>query len=312
MENRRWKQINVTFPDWGHAEKRAVEYLAPLLETAENDGLITSWFFVRKAPCWRVRYTPGVNTTYVRAYIHRHLQDLQFRQIITGAAEIIYEPECHAFGGDQGMESAHRLFYLDSKHLLGYIAGHEHLGTIGHRRELSILLCTALLRAAGLDWYEQGDVWARVAEHRDTPAQLPANKLRRLENDLRRLMSVDTTSLMSKDAPLEFAAEWAEAYAVAGRELAGLAASGRLHRGLRAVLAHHIIFAWNRLGLPHPAQALIANTAKVAMFGLDPSVHRASTEGKNEHERRRQAADGRYHAGVVPSGTTLPPTRSTS
>ena len=36
-------------------------------------------------------------------------------------------------------------------------------GRHGHRREISLMLCSVLMRAAGQDWYEQGDVWARVA-----------------------------------------------------------------------------------------------------------------------------------------------------
>ena len=37
-----------------------------------------------------------------------------------------------------------------------------------HRRELGLLLGTVLMRAAGQDWYEQGDIWTQVAAHRVT------------------------------------------------------------------------------------------------------------------------------------------------
>ncbi|MGQ0775693.1 MAG: hypothetical protein ACT4NY_14950 [Pseudonocardiales bacterium] len=60
-----------------------------------------------------------------------------------------------------------------------------------------------------------------------------------------------------------------------------LAADGLLHRGLRAILAHHIIFAWNRHGLPYPTQAILANTAKAVVFGRDPTAnHQTEQEGQ--------------------------------
>lgn len=41
-----------------------------------------------------------------------------------------------------------------------------------------------------------------------------------------------------------------------------LQGDGCLTRGLRAIIAHHTIFAWNRLGIPAPAQAAIAQASK--------------------------------------------------
>ena len=46
------------------------------------------------------------------------------------------------------MTSAHDLFHLDSRYLLAYLARSP---DAEHRRELSILLYTALLRSAGLE-----------------------------------------------------------------------------------------------------------------------------------------------------------------
>ncbi len=270
-----WRQVNIAFPDWADAENAALAHLAPLLAAAEAAGLVTSWFFIRKAPCWRVRYLPGGDASQATAYIHRNLEDLKSNRHVEDVREVVYEPETHAFGGTESMASAHRLFHLDSRHLLAYLAGTGCQPGTGRRRELSVILCTALLRAAGLDWYEQGDTWSRVAEHRELPDQIPVGRLHALEADLRRLMSVDAGSLMREGSPLAFAAGWAGAFAAAGRELADLAAGGLLHRGLRAILAHHIIFAWNRLGLLYPTQAVLASTAKAVVFGCDPAAERA-------------------------------------
>ncbi|MFC9288835.1 methyltransferase, FxLD system, partial [Streptomyces sp. NPDC057052] len=56
-------------------------------------------------------------------------------------------------------------------------------------------------------------------------------------------------------------AGWAErvpAFVDAGRRLRRLAADGRLIRGIRGVIAHHAIFAFNRAGVPAEAQAATA------------------------------------------------------
>ncbi|WP_433498861.1 thiopeptide-type bacteriocin biosynthesis protein [Sphaerimonospora sp. CA-214678] len=264
MDPRPWRQVNVAFPDWAKAEHTAVTHLAPLLAAAEAERLLTAWFFIRKTPCWRVRYVPSSDRT--PAHLRDHLNDLIRQGHIDAATEAIYEPELYAFGGAKGMACAHDLFHLDSRHLLAYLARSPHAE---RRRELSILLCTILLRSAGLDWYEQGDVWARVADHRGLPSPIPPERRYPLEAGLRRLMSVDVTPLLRDGAPLAFTADWSAAFAATGSELADLTAAGVLHRGLRAVLAHHVIFAWNRLGMPYTSQAVLAHTAKHIVFGSD-------------------------------------------
>lgn len=47
---------------------------------------------------------------------------------------------------------------------------------------------------------------------------------------------------------------------------AGLAAP------VAGLLAHHVIFAWNRLGLPYTAQAVLSATARTVIFGPDPTA----------------------------------------
>ncbi|MWA04982.1 hypothetical protein F8568_032375 [Actinomadura sp. LD22] len=85
----------------------------------------------------------------------------------------------------------------------------------GCRRELSILLCTVLFRAAGLEWYEQGDAWHLIAQHRPSPADMPRGRLEAMAESLRLLMSTDFASdgpPLSEIGPLPFTAEWAGAF----------------------------------------------------------------------------------------------------
>lgn len=267
-DSRPWRQVNIAFPDWDQAEPAALAHLTPHLAAAESEGLIDSWFFIRKRPCWRVRYLPVARGTTDR--FMEHLDELAVRGHICRWTTAVYEPEVHAFGGARAMETAHRLFHQDSRCLLTYLQGNGGTGT-RRRREISLMLCSVLMRAARQDWYEQGDVWARVADHRELPATHDPGMTAVLQAAVHRLMSVDAEGQMRQNAPLAHLSQWADAYAAAGRELADLAAIGELHRGLRDVLAHHVIFAWNRLGLPYLTQGVLATTAKTVAFGPDPT-----------------------------------------
>ncbi|MET9406222.1 thiopeptide-type bacteriocin biosynthesis protein [Streptomyces sp. NPDC002935] len=271
MNSPTWCQANVAFPDWERAEPIALARLAPLLRAAEDEGALAAWFIIRKRPCWHVRYLPVVDG---QDRIGHGLDALIAEGDITAWTEIIYEPEVHAFGGAEAMASAHRFFHRDSRSIIDVLQSDAG----GHRRETSLLLCSLLMRSAGLDWYEQGDVWARVGLHRALPPDVERESRDRLQSAVHRLIRVSGEDLMRTGGPMAHFAEWARAYADAGRELAHLTDSGQLHRGLRDVLAHHIIFAWNRIGLPYATQASLAAAAKTVIFGPDPTTERSAAD----------------------------------
>lgn len=254
-----WRQVNVTFPDWGCAEHVAAARIAPHLDASGAVG----WWFVRKHPCWRIRYQPGAEGC---PHIGQRLDVLAAAGYITGWATVVYEPETCAFGGEEAMGIAHRLFHADSRCILAYL--HDLPGG-RHRREISLILCSIMMRAARQDLFEQGDVWARVARYRKPPPGIPG--MPSPLDSVLRLITADTESQMRDCGPLGQCASWAAAYAAVGKELAALTTAGRLHRGLRDILAHHVIFAWNRLGLSYTTQSVLASTAKTAIFGADPT-----------------------------------------
>jgi thiopeptide-type bacteriocin biosynthesis protein len=271
MNSPTWCQANVAFPDWERAEIVALAQLAPLLLAAEGEAALTAWFLVRKRPCWRVRYLPAAGT---QDRIGPGLDALIADGYISGWTPIVYEPEVYAFGGADAMASAHRLFHRDSRSMVDHLQGDAGR----HRRETSLMLCSLLMRSAGLDWYEQGDVWARVGAHRALSPDTERNSRDRLHAAVHRLISVNAEDLMRTGGTLAHAADWAHAYTDAGRELAHLASSGQLHRGLRDVLAHHVLFAWNRIGLPYATQSALAAAAKTVIFGPDPTTERSAAD----------------------------------
>ncbi|MGW5650651.1 methyltransferase, FxLD system [Streptomyces humi] len=197
------------------------------------------------------------------------LDQLVADRVITGWTDGTYEPEAHAFGGSEGMEVAHHVFCADSPAAL------TETGTPG-ARERSVMLLSAMIREAGLDPFEAGDVYARWADLRPpvTPPQGPA--LEQAVSAMRRLMNADAARRPDAEAG------WGErvaAFEDAGRRLRRLAADGRLIRGIRGVIAHHAIFAFNRAGVPADAQAATAWLGRHVAFstgeGADVSTRKS-------------------------------------
>jgi len=258
----RWQQVNLWCDDWQAAEHVGVTHLGPLLAEAENAGSATSWWFVRKGPSWRLRVLPATGRDdKAMAFLEQAMEALTGHDTIRRWAAAIYEPEIHAFGGADAMDVAHALFHADSRYLLRHLAQARK----DHRREAGLLLGSVLMRAAGQDWYEQGDIWAQVAAHRpgacQPPEPAPAAAVHRLI----------TATSGAEDSPLRSAPAWPAAFHRAGQDLADLAQQGSLTRGLRAVLTHHILFAWNRLGISAQQQHRLAGIAGQVVFEQEPA-----------------------------------------
>jgi thiopeptide-type bacteriocin biosynthesis protein len=258
-----WDQVIVEFTNWDAAENTAAEVLVPRIHQA---GITTSWWFLRKHPYWRIRYRPieGLDGQMVRERIRTILDDMITIGLLRTWRPGLYEPETLAFGGPIGLNIAHELFCADSA---GVLTTFGRAGTAFHdpgrpagRKEISILLCLALMRGAQLDWFEQGDTWHRIARLRPTPAVAAADTH---HDAIKILLATDTTPaslLLAPDGPLAAAATWTGAFRRAGEALATAASHSHLHRGLRDILAHLIIFHWNRIGLTANTQAILAHT----------------------------------------------------
>ncbi|GAA1614014.1 methyltransferase, FxLD system [Catellatospora bangladeshensis] len=253
-----WRQLNVCCADWQHAEQAGI-LLGPVLDTAQMEGQINSWWFVRKRQCWRVRLH-SADTDPLPVAVTDLVEQLRTTGTVQRADEVIYEPEVHAFGGPNGMTLAHHLFHQDSSQTLTYLA------TAGspRRLELGLRLAMRLMRAAELEWYEQGDVWARIAAHRQTPATRPSTRT------VQRIAHLITARHETDRSPLHAQPAWPAAFDDAGTQLAAMAAGGQLTRGLRDLLTHHLLFAWNRLGIPAAEQHLAADTARALVFDYPP------------------------------------------
>ncbi|MFI0941913.1 thiopeptide-type bacteriocin biosynthesis protein [Streptomyces sp. NPDC021020] len=260
-----WWHAYLHFADWTEADSTFIEHVLPLLLAAEAGDAIDGWWYTRKYPCWRLRLREQhrfAALPYVRAGLDRLVDEGHLHRWWPG----IYEPETPAFGGAAGMSAAHGLFVADSREIQR-LSQH---GTLAlGRRELSVLLCTILMRAAGLEWYEQGDVWHRVitADHRSSLTDVPPEVLDARTAEIRSLLLADTAALLTHAGPLRPVTAWAAAFRDTGLSLAQSVQQGTLERGLREVLSYHVLFHWNRLGLSLRAQSALAWSARAAILG---------------------------------------------
>lgn len=246
-----WWHASVAFPDPHHTAALA-------LATALSGR---RFHFLRKDAGVRLRTEQPATDL---------LDRLVGDRVITGWTGGIYEPEAYAFGGPEGMEVAHDVFCADSPAALA------ETGTAG-ARERSVMLLSAMIRAAGLDPFEAGDVYARWAALRRPVAPPQGPALEKAVSAMRRLMNADAARRPEPEAG------WGErvaAFEDAGIRLRRLAADGRLIRGLRDVLAHHAIFAFNRAGVPVDAQAATAWLGRHVAFstgeGADVSTRKSA------------------------------------
>lgn len=254
-----WFHARIEPPDWKTAETTFAAHVAPHLN--QLDGEQAAWWFLRKHPCWRIRIR---TSDHMRAATL--LDELADAGAITAWKPGLYEPETAAFGGPTATDIVHDLFCADSQGVLTYA---QHDTPPMGRREISLLLLRALQHHAGLDWYETADVFDRVAHIRPAPAAADQKRLDALAAQMRPLLALPDqarAALFATDGLLRDAASWLEGFTVAGRQLGEVAADARLHRGLRAVLAHVVIFHWNRLGLPAHTQGILARAATTAIL----------------------------------------------
>jgi protein-L-isoaspartate(D-aspartate) O-methyltransferase len=265
-----WRQLLLTTDQPAHVETLLIE-LAPLLHAVGQHGPRCWW--IRKGDTLRLRlwHPDPDDVDQITATVRQH-----GAQIHPG----IYEPETHGFGGEAGIRVAHRVACQDAHHLAGHLARHRQHH---HRHEMFLLLATRLMRAAGLDLEEQGDVWARVAAHRpklDTASATTRRAVRHLI-----FSGPDSAS-----SPLYQVPSWSGAVETAGRDLARLAATGRLTRGVRAVIANLLLFMANRHGIHSRPLAIVSTAAQHVIFQEDHHMA-PSTETLDPVTLRDQLAD---------------------
>ena len=260
-----WHQVNIRFGDYSTAAQAFCAYLAPALRS----GPVGTWWFIRKHPHWRLRYHPTADASPEDAarHITEALDSSVSWGVTTNWTSTSYEPETTAFGGPAGMALAHTLFHTDSTGVLHYL----HAAADGPPKKLdvkatSLLAMTLMMRAAGLEFGEQGDVWGRVEQRRPLPENVPPEQVSTMVDPMRHLLLTDARPLLDGGslAPTRM---WFEGLERDGQALADAAESGTLSIGKRGILARHILFHWNRMGFTLRQQSIWSRAAREAVLG---------------------------------------------
>ncbi|MFF6956183.1 thiopeptide-type bacteriocin biosynthesis protein [Streptomyces sp. NPDC008317] len=260
-----WHQVNIRFADYPTAESAFHAYLLPALRS----GPVGAWWFVRKHPHWRLRYHPGLDATTEDAtnHISAALDSSASWGVTTNWHPAPYEPETTAFGGPTGMKLAHELFHADSLGVLDYLhAASDSSERLPDAKLASLLAMTLMMRAAHLEYGEQGDVWARVEERRPLPQDVTPDQISTMVAPVRRLLLTDARPLLGSGA-LAPVSPWIAGLERSGRNLADAAENGQLSLGVRGILARHIIFHWNRMGFTGRQQAVWSRSARETILG---------------------------------------------
>ncbi|MEU0118553.1 thiopeptide-type bacteriocin biosynthesis protein [Streptomyces bobili] len=265
-----WQQVNIEFTDYPTAQRAFLAYLLPSLREACDVGTIGAWWFVRKFPCWRLRVVHGPQPLGECASepIHAALDSAVSWGVAKRWWPSPYESETVAFGGTDGMRIAHALFHADSVGVLDYLHGPATEASVPlDAKATSLIIITLFLRAAGQEWSEQGDIWARVEAKRPLPDDVSPERVTAMTGTVRKLLTADTAPTLTVGNPLAPLAEWADAIERSGQALGNAGREGRLGLGTRGILARHILFHWNRMGFTTRQQAIWSRAARETILG---------------------------------------------
>ncbi|WP_145503290.1 thiopeptide-type bacteriocin biosynthesis protein [Streptomyces sp. CFMR 7] len=260
-----WQQVNIRFEDYKQAQRAFRAYLEPALRAWP----VGRWWFLRKAPYWRLRCHPGPGASAqdMADHLAAALDSSVSWGVTTDWRPALYEPETTAFGGPAGMPLAHDLFHSDSKGVLDHArAAEENPSDVLGAKETSLLAMSLLMRAAQLELGEQGDVWSRVEERRPLPDDITPQQVSNMAPSMRRLLLADARPLLGS-GPLAPVRTWIEDLEHHGHRLAAAAEADGLSTGKRAILARHILFHWNRMGFGLCQQAIWARASREAAIG---------------------------------------------
>lgn len=260
-----WYQVYVKFADYSTAARAFRVYLLPAL----GEETVGPWWFLRKHPYWRLRVhpAPGAPAEPVISHVTQALHSAASWGVVEEWKPSLYEPEAIAFGGLQGLEIAHRLFHADSLGVLAYDQlAEKGVDRLPDAKVVSLLLLASLLRSAGLEWGEQGDVWGQVEAKRALPADVPPAKVSTMVDPMRSLLTVDAGAVFAESTPASLRT-WLTGMRREGQALQQAAHANRLGLRLRGILAKHVIFHWNRMGFSVRQQAIWARAAREALLG---------------------------------------------
>jgi class I lanthipeptide synthase len=245
------------------------EFLPLVREIREHPDL-ESLFFVRYSdPRWQLRFRifgrPEWVNGALRARLEARMAQLEVEGTIEGHSFSRYDREIERYGGEDGMDLAERLFFIDSLAALELLDV-ERRGLMGKsRREVALLVADGLADLAGFDerqrlhYYRQGYSWAL-----DTGAwtladlEILERRFVALKPGLERLLADDhEVSRWGGEAVARIVRELMEAAAPVMRSIVEGHAAGRIRQDLTYLVWSYAHMFTNRLGIESTPEAIL-------------------------------------------------------
>lgn len=248
-------RIELDDPDKYQSTLRQIYYI---LQEITNEEIINGFWYVRKKDVsYHIRLRIMTNIIYktkLSSKIKREISKLD----IEGITQSVYEPEVCLFGGEAGMKLAHEFFSIDSEFILKFLS-HIDIDKLISLDSVSLWLWQSLIKEMNFDLYERWDIWNKVwqlrrfEETESSSTQHYQEKLSKLF-----LLNLETIS----DPVGQHIALYNSMYIKWGKKLVQSDRNGLLNRGIRQLIAIHIIFSWNRMGFGNEKQRILASIMK--------------------------------------------------
>jgi thiopeptide-type bacteriocin biosynthesis protein len=251
-----WLYFRIAVQSNQQANRILAQEIAPLLKKLGAQYPILGWWWINKMDvcgnALRLRVHVSDAQTEAGPALEKHFKDVGWN-----VAQLRYEPELCLFGGPAGIRLAHAYFCFESEFLADWMRQSDESDHV-LPEGLSLAIVLRTLRAAGLDLFEQWDVFDRLCHKRPqtagstTPSSIQAVASKVVHagpGPVFELYAGEKADLLKK---------YGETLDSFGQELARAVYAGQLECGLREFLTPLILFHWNRTGFLPRLQAALS------------------------------------------------------
>jgi thiopeptide-type bacteriocin biosynthesis protein len=253
---KRWLQVGVRFRDDEQHHAFLDAALADAVQAWREEGLISDFFFMNKAPGVRLRFCGLRPDESLQRRVFALLDARRRGGRLVDYELGVYDGETYQFGGEAGLELFHRFSTIDS---LSILRLHE-LARTGRMKaslpKISLLLMNHLIRQLSSGDWELWDVWCNMRLAKRTLSLSDAEHraaLESLEHErevLNEIVFQPERAIAALSEPERRLVKDYQAQVVAWTDDAlATVRSGALLYGMRKILPFYVIFHWNRLGV---------------------------------------------------------------
>lgn len=252
-------------------EALLLDEFLPLVQEIRHHPDLDSLFFVRFSdPRWQLRFRifgrPEWVNGALRDQLEARMARLQADGAIEGHAFSRYDREIERYGGEEGMDLAERLFFVDSLAVLELCDADRRGALSKSRREVALLAADRLADLAGFDerqrlhYYRQGYTWAlETGEWSGADLEVLERRFAALKPGLERLFSDsgDEASRWGGEAAAEIMRRFFASAAPCMKAIVDAHAAGRIRQDLTYLVWSYAHMFTNRLGVESTPEAIL-------------------------------------------------------